>query len=160
VCHLEAAFAALLLALTHSLPLSLSLSLSLSMYIYIYIYTDRTQSNGVLRMTDFEEMLLRHPTERGLAIDHWCALVVDDSNNPKAGGCSWRDSDFRVLSLPDKPGSGTDGCPTVWVKEVHGGRVLTSAVPATGKLSELLRTAEDIQEDDACDQVRSRNPPP
>jgi dipeptidase E len=36
---------------------------------------DRIQSNGVLRAVDFDEMMLRHRSERGLAIDHWAALV-------------------------------------------------------------------------------------
>ena len=60
-------------------------------------HADKIQSNGVLRMTDFEAMMLRHPGERGITIDHFAALVVE-------GG------DFSVLSLEGKPGSvlGTD----------------------------------------------------
>ena len=53
---------------------------------------DRVQSNGVLRSTDFAEMLRRHPGETGLAIDHFAALVMCDA-------------EYQVLMLPDKPGS-------------------------------------------------------
>ena len=37
---------------------------------------DRVQSNGILRATDFDEMLKRHSGERGICIDHFAALVV------------------------------------------------------------------------------------
>jgi len=32
---------------------------------------DKTQSNGVLRASDFDEMLMRHSSELGIGIDHW-----------------------------------------------------------------------------------------
>jgi len=32
---------------------------------------DKVQSNGVLRANDFDDMLLRHSSERGVGIDHW-----------------------------------------------------------------------------------------
>ena len=48
---------------------------------------DRVQSNGVLRATDFDAMLLRHSGERGIAIDHWAALIIEGS-------------EYRVLSIP------------------------------------------------------------
>lgn len=38
---------------------------------------DRVQSNGVLRATDFDGMLARHPGETGLCIDHFAALVIE-----------------------------------------------------------------------------------
>ena len=34
---------------------------------------DKVQSNGVLRATDFGEMMKRHPEERGIGVDHWAA---------------------------------------------------------------------------------------
>lgn len=34
---------------------------------------DKVQSNGVLRATDFAEMMKRHPEERGIGVDHWAA---------------------------------------------------------------------------------------
>ena len=43
-------------------------------------HADKVQSNGVLRMTDFEEMMLRHPGERGITIDHFTALVVNGAS--------------------------------------------------------------------------------
>jgi hypothetical protein len=32
---------------------------------------DQIQSNGILRATDFDEMVLRHPQERGIGIGNW-----------------------------------------------------------------------------------------
>jgi dipeptidase E len=41
------------------------------------VHADRTQSNGVPRLDDFVAMLHRHPQERGVALDHFAALVID-----------------------------------------------------------------------------------
>merc|ERR1712227_730345 len=41
-------------------------------------HADKIQSNGVLRSDDFDAMLKRHPTERGIQIDHWAAIVVEN----------------------------------------------------------------------------------
>ena len=38
---------------------------------------DKVQSNGTLRATDFDSMILRHKGERGICIDHFAALVVE-----------------------------------------------------------------------------------
>ena len=54
---------------------------------------DQTQSNGVLRATDFSQMMQRHPGERGLGLDHFCALVTEG------------DGSYSVLSCPGKEGS-------------------------------------------------------
>ena len=117
-------------------------------------HADKIQSNGVLRMTDFEDMMLRHPGERGITIDHFAALVVD-------GDC------FSVLSLEGKPGSVSDtdtfsptreGKPGMWTKEVVNGKVKTALVPAKGSLASLLRKATDISEDSGVALVRTRNP--
>ena len=35
------------------------------------------QSNGILRSTDFEELLKRHPTERGICNFEWTLRVVN-----------------------------------------------------------------------------------
>jgi dipeptidase E len=40
-------------------------------------HADRTQSNGLHRTTDFNEMMLRHAGERGICIDHYAALAID-----------------------------------------------------------------------------------
>ena len=53
---------------------------------------DKVQSNGILRATDFDKMLLRHPGERGICIDHFAALVIE------------KDGSYNVLSLPGRPG--------------------------------------------------------
>jgi len=41
-------------------------------------------------------MMLRHPNEQGICIDHWAALVVNDG-------------EYEILSLDNKPGSNKDG---------------------------------------------------
>jgi len=75
---------------------------------------DKVQSNGVLRATDFDVMLLRHAAEMGIGIDHWAALEV-------AGGR------YRVISLAGKEGSvlpdasfspDRQGVPGIWLKQV------------------------------------------
>ena len=55
-------------------------------------HVDKVQSNGTLRAFDFDEMLLRHPGERGIGIDHYAALVVEGNK-------------YSVLKIPGKPGS-------------------------------------------------------
>ena len=37
---------------------------------------DKVQSNGVLRASDFDKMLVAHSGERGIGLDHFCALVT------------------------------------------------------------------------------------
>lgn len=37
---------------------------------------DRTQSNGLPRFIDFDEMLKRHRTETGICLDHWCVMTI------------------------------------------------------------------------------------
>ena len=75
---------------------------------------DRVQSNGVLRAHDFDRLLLQSKDERGIAIDHWAALIIDGE-------------DFQVMSLEGKEGSVKDGnefvtdgsgIPGIWIKEV------------------------------------------
>ena len=116
---------------------------------------DRVQSNGVLRSTDFAEMLRRHPGETGLAIDHFAALVLSDG-------------DYQVLSLPDKPGSlmpdGTNdpgkGVPGVWIKSVaaDGIAILEKSLPKTGPISSLLLPAREIVQDARLEAARAANP--
>ena len=103
---------------------------------------DRVQSNGILRAADFDEMLLRHPTEVGICIDHNAAFLIHGS-------------DFRVLFPEGTEGSvmpdGTFseqrlGRPGVWIKEVLQDEVTVSSrlCPESGKLSNLLRIPEEI----------------
>ena len=116
---------------------------------------DRTQSNGVLRATDFNGMLRRHPGETGLAIDHFAALIVSDD-------------EYRVLTLPGKPGSLTpsggnepgNGVPTCWLKTVadDGVSIQEQALPERGPLSSLLHPARAIVEDARVGRARAENP--
>jgi dipeptidase E len=114
---------------------------------------DRVQSNGVPRAADFDNMLRRHPAERGICVDHWCALVLDGHGQ------------YHLLPISSKPGSGPDGKPAVWIKELSqaGGDCISSTLaPAKGSLSELLRPAigSNIVADPRVPSVRDRNPAP
>ena len=115
---------------------------------------DRVQSNGVLRSTDFAEMLRRHPGETGLAIDHFAALVLCDA-------------EYQVLTLPDKPGSvmpdGANqpgqGVPGIWLKSVAAdGVIQEAALPKQGPTAALLHPARAIVEDVRVEKVRAANP--
>jgi dipeptidase E len=120
---------------------------------------DRTQSNGVLRATDFDGMLLRHRGETGVCIDHHAALVVDK------GG-------YKVLALDGKPGSlgpgesmaPGEGVPAVWIKRVVAGdAAATPAIearplPPSGLLEDVLREAAEIVEDPKVQTARAENP--
>lgn len=118
---------------------------------------DRVQSNGVPRAADIDHMLLRHPTEQGLCIDHHAALVVEGDN-------------YRVFTLPDKDGSVMEngelslergGKPGLWLKSVGSdGKVTHAQVPQSGSLSELLRVAVEIVEDTTAVEGRRENPQP
>ena len=118
-------------------------------------HADKVQSNGILRAIDFDSMLVRHKGERGIAIDHFAALIVDGEQ-------------FRVLSLEDRPGSvlpdGThsaerEGKPGIWIKEVQeGSSIKTTLVPPQGSLSDIFREASMIIEDGSCETIRTANP--
>ena len=119
-------------------------------------HADKVQSNGLLRILDFDDMLLRHRGERGICIDHFAALVVDGD-------------DFSVLSVADKPGSlaadGTrvtdrSGRPGVWIKDVEeDGTITTAPAPLEGKLASILRSAAgEIAEDPAVVSCIADNP--
>jgi hypothetical protein len=70
------------------------------------------------------------------------------------------------VPLPDKPGSEAadggwvadrSGLPAVWIKEVVGGRVETALAPKRGKLADLVRKGEIVQ-DPRLDACRAENP--
>ena len=115
---------------------------------------DKVQSNGSLRATDFDSMLLRYPNEVGICMDHFSALkIVGDS--------------FRVLSLPDKDGSvlpngdfsnDRKGRPGIWMKWVHNGKVRRRLCPSSGKLSELLLETTEVHTDPREEACRLQNP--
>ena len=116
---------------------------------------DRVQSNGVLRETDFDGMMKRHPGEQGICIDHFAALVIADSR-------------YEVLSLPGKEGSlmpdGSsrpgEGKPAVWLKSTStdGGSIESRLLPPTGQLADILRPAREVVEDPRVATARAENP--
>ncbi|ETX04073.1 Type 1 glutamine amidotransferase-like domain-containing protein [Candidatus Entotheonella palauensis] len=105
---------------------------------------DQTQSNGVLRATDFDGMLLRHPGETGIAIDHFAALVIDGES-------------YGVISIEGKTGS-VDGKPGVRRKTAADGQVQAAIVPEAGNVRELLSPADTIVEDPRLAAARAANP--
>jgi len=115
---------------------------------------DKVQSNGALRATDFDRMMLRHPTELGIGIDHWAGLRVQGDT-------------YAVLSIPGKEGSvlpdgkfssERKGEPGVWIKSVQDGRVKSRLCPSRGKISELLFHPRQICLDPKEEECRQQNP--
>lgn len=109
---------------------------------------------GTPRSLDFDAMLLRHPGEQGVAIDHWAALVTEGDN-------------YRVFTVQGDSGSlmpdgsltaDGAGLPAIWTKEVVDQVVKTTLAPKEGKLADLLRPATDITQDPRADLVRKANP--
>lgn len=105
---------------------------------------DRVQSNGIPRADDFEKLLRRHPTERGICIDDWTALEIHP------------DGSYRVFAAPDAPKPAN-----LLIKEVADDesiRVLEA--PIEGRLSDLLRgpVAPGIRTDERQEICRSLNP--
>ena len=123
--------------------------------------------SGVLRADDFDAMLLRHPTERGIAIDHWAALVIDQGH-------------YRIISVPNKTGSvilppsspesssvsaefsrEAAGVPGIWIKEVVSGEVVRRLPRLAGPLDELIARTnplDSITQDPRVEAVRQANP--
>lgn len=118
-------------------------------------HADKVQSNGVLRVTDFDSMLLRHRGEQGICIDHFAALCVDGDA-------------YHVLSLHGRPGSvladggfseAREGVPGVWTKNVVDNEIVTTLVPPSGAIRDLLKDdAKDITQDPRLEAERSANP--
>lgn len=119
---------------------------------------DRTQSNGLPRASDFDEMLLRHSGETGICLDHWASLVIQGE-------------DYHVFTIPGKGGSSVrttdgetkyttsgDGQPAVWKKIVQDGKVSLYPIPSSGKCADLFTPAVDIVDDARVAQCRKRNP--
>ena len=109
----------------------------------------------MLRADDFDQMLMRHPGEYGIAIDHWAALVVEGDK-------------YRVLSISGKVGSVSadstfqpgKGRPGIWLKQVVDGSVKKTLVPASGKVCDILRPATKIVDDPRVEVCRTENAPP
>jgi dipeptidase E len=111
------------------------------------------QSNGVLRATDFEDMMRRHAGETGLGLDDWAGLLVDGDRfrvvHPDGRGGSVRDGRF----VEDR-----SGVPGLWVHEVVDGRVDIASAPGVGCLSDILRPARWIVDDPLVEPARLENP--
>jgi dipeptidase E len=116
---------------------------------------DRIQSNGILRAHDFDSMLLQHPTEIGIGIDHWAALELNQGR-------------YRVISLKGKEGSvmtdrtfspDRNGVPGVWLKEVGiDGQVHSRICPDSGSISDLIHIPVQIHQDPRVILCRTLNP--
>ncbi|KAG5485496.1 hypothetical protein LSCM1_07581 [Leishmania martiniquensis] len=95
---------------------------------------DVTQGNGVRREEDFTKMLKRHPTERGIGVDHWALLILKG------------DGTYESVALPGKTRVATPGdtsptatVPGIFIVDVVDGAVQRRRVPTSGHLSQLLR---------------------
>ncbi|KPI84985.1 putative Cyclin 1 [Leptomonas seymouri] len=95
---------------------------------------DVTQGNGVRREKDFTEMLKRHPSERGIGMDHWSVLVLNG------------DGSYDVMAVPGKTRtaspedtSATATVPGVFTLDVVDGVVQRVRVPTKGRVLDLLR---------------------
>ena len=117
-------------------------------------HADKVQSNGVLRVTDFNSMLLRHSGERGFCIDHFAALCLEGDF-------------YHVLSLPGRPGSvlpnghmseTQEGVPGVWIKDVVDGKIVTTLASHSGHIKDLLKEASEIVQDHRLETERIANP--
>ncbi|ORC85995.1 cyclin 1 [Trypanosoma theileri] len=90
---------------------------------------DTRESNGILRSEDFDKMMKRHPTERGIAIDHWAALVLQG------------DGTYEVFSVPGKTRvNDNTSIPAVYIKDVVNGQLSTEVLPVKGPISTVLRS--------------------
>ena len=114
-----------------------------------------TQSNGVLRATDFEAMMLQHPGETGLGLDDWAGLLVEGAT-------------YRVVHPVGRTGSAgpagfvSDGSgrPGLWLHEVVDGAVESELAPRQGRLAEILRPARAVVDDPHLPSAREENRPP
>jgi dipeptidase E len=130
---------------------------------------DRTQSNGVPRYIDFDEMLLkRHDCERGICLDHWCVLIVEEGGTyelfavPQMTGSVVVPGGFESYSHSSSSTSGpflkdatfdtknAEAIPGLWIKDVEiealgndgensSKRIKARCCAPKGKLEDILR---------------------
>lgn len=99
---------------------------------------DQTQSNGLRREADFANMMRRHPTERGIGIDHWAVLILTG------------DGAYEVFAVPGKARvaaegevGGDDTTPSVYTLDmVDGGELAVRRAASAGRAADLLREAK------------------
>uniref|UniRef100_A0A6U3U521 Uncharacterized protein n=2 Tax=Ditylum brightwellii TaxID=49249 RepID=A0A6U3U521_9STRA len=116
---------------------------------------DITQSNGIPRSRDFDEMMLRHSSETGIGIDHWAGLEINGDR-------------YRVVSAKGKEGSvmsktkafspDRKGIPGVWIKKVVNGQVHSTLCPESGFVDDLLSFPATITKDERMYLCRKENP--
>jgi hypothetical protein len=116
---------------------------------------DRIQSNGVLRAYDMDEMILRHPTEVGICIDHNAAFQIN-GNEYKVLYPKVSEEDVDIIDPAFLVGSvspdGTfdpdrTGLPGCWIKHVVDGNVVDRMLcPDVGEVSSILVIPEKIRQ--------------
>jgi len=120
---------------------------------------DRVQSNGILRATDFNHMLLRHPTEVGICIDHNAAFLIEGDNYRVIYPTG---DEFIGSVMPDGTFSGDRlGRPGVWIKELMSDECTVSCFlcPASGKLEQLLKDPKHIRHSYAHELIAEKENP-
>lgn len=142
---------------------------------------DRTQSNGIPRYIDFDNMLKSHSAERGLCLDHWAVLTIEEGGTysmfevPQMtgsvvvdGGKEEYDSYRNGAAAPFIENAKFDtksvnAIPGLWIKDVTtaDGEVKQKCCAPVGKLEDILRFCppELIKLETAAeDEVMKRNP--
>ena len=118
---------------------------------------DKTEGNGELRANNFTKMLQMHSGERGIAIDNWAALVVDDNN-------------YRIISRKGKGGSvlsngqytsnSNNGKPGGFILEIdRNGNQHRQLIPTSGYTSDILRQPRYTTPSNMLSVARLQNPP-
>lgn len=97
---------------------------------------DVTQSNGIRREEDFSAMLRRHPTERGIGIDHWAILILNGDGTYEQ---FYPPGKTRSAPPGDATGSASPTTPGVFVLDVEGGITTSRRAAVAGPVTELLR---------------------
>jgi len=123
---------------------------------------DKTQSNGMPRAADLDEMLLRHSGETGVCIDHHAGLriigeeyeVLTWGENPSGTLVYDGDAPKCVPYEKDRRGKGQ---PAVWTKTVVNGKVIPKLVPRKGKNSDIFIPASKTVVDPLCDVAGKQN---
>eukprot|EP00656_Telonema_subtile_P008230 TRINITY_DN13853_c0_g1_i2.p1 TRINITY_DN13853_c0_g1~~TRINITY_DN13853_c0_g1_i2.p1 ORF type:complete len:339 (+),score=59.43 TRINITY_DN13853_c0_g1_i2:223-1239(+) len=116
---------------------------------------DMTESNGVLRSSDFTGLLQRHSGEKGIGVDNWGSLMIDGDA-------------YTIVSRAGKPGSVKDGAfttrrdgvPGAWQMHIDpaDGQLVRQLVPSRGLVSDLLIPAKYIVESNMLGVARAQNP--
>ena len=120
---------------------------------------DRIQSNGVLRAYDMDEMILRHPTEVGICIDHNAAFQINGNEYKVLYPKVTTDEEDIVETIIDpvflvgsvSPDGTFDpdrtGIPGCWIKHIVDGNTVDRMLcPDVGEVSSILVIPETIRQ--------------